>query len=250
LATSYILSIKASPPKSILVEKVTREATMLTFWHPPSAWTVETANLRAFQVFSNPLLSEFNLPAEAGLLFHPKPPQYPDLVDSETHKPIVVNRASGRQKLFMKDIPWLPCPFNMDTPGWKLNLYQIFGATCRDMVDRVDPKYEESANTQFLSNRLVKRSSDYRALFGGFCTDYKAFKNGMATNITVAIVKGDSGKKRDGLTMEQVFFVSSLLLCSPNVSTDPSKGCDLGHRLSNWYHETAWHGTALSTPCP
>ena len=178
---------------------------MPKYWTRPTKWTVEEANRRAFEVLSDPFLSEFDLPPEAGLLFPPKPPEYPQLHDPKTGQPHFAYRKS--QKSILRDIPWLPEPFDMDTPGWKLNLYQIFGASCRDMVERVDPKYEPNSDRQFLSNRLVKRSGDYRAVHGGFCTDYKAFKSGRITAIAEAIVLGLPGKRK-ALNPYQIFLVS------------------------------------------
>jgi hypothetical protein len=193
---------------------------MPRYWNPPSKWTVEQANQRAFEILSDPSLSESNLPPEAALLFPPMSPDFPPLYDETTGIARSVERQ--RQKFFLRDIPWLPEPFDMDTPGWKLNLYQIFGATCRDMIDRVDTRYESGSNRQFLSNRLVKRSSDYRALFGGFCPDFKAFKNGNVTKIAENIIRGQHGK-RDRLTSAQLFFVRPSPLLTYRSLSDRSR---------------------------
>jgi hypothetical protein len=179
---------------------------MAHYWTPPTEWTVQEANRRATEVFSDPFLSKDTLPPEASLLFPIKPPEYPLLINPKPHKR---RQAKRNERMFeVRDIPWLPEPFDMNTPAWKLNLYQIFGATCRDMVDRVDPRYDPGSDRQLLSNRLVKRCGDYRTLHGGFCKDYKAFKNGQPTSITTGIIKGAYGK-RNAMTREQMFFVGT-----------------------------------------
>jgi hypothetical protein len=177
---------------------------MNNFWIPPKEWTLEEANARAFEVLSNPGLKEDCLPPEAALLFPPTPPDFPPLFDTKTGEAVAVIRT--KHSFHLRDIPWLPKPFDMNTPGWMVNLYMLFGATPRDMVDRVSTRVDPKQDRQFLSNRLVKRSSDWRAIYGGFCAEFKAFKGGQVTRIGECILQGYTNK-RAALSQEQLFFV-------------------------------------------
>jgi hypothetical protein len=203
---------------------------MQNFWKAPQAWGVASANHRAFEVLKDPNLSGDNLPPEAALLFPPGPPDFPQLFNLRTGSLVTIKRNKSTYTL--RDIPWLPQPFDMDTPGWKVNLFMIFGATARDMTDRVDPhEVNPKHDRQFLSNRLVKRSSDYRATSGGFCVDYKAFKGGKLTLIAETIIQCKN-EKRCPLTQEQLFFVSLRL---SNMRTNHFSGCDLGGQSRFWH---------------
>jgi hypothetical protein len=174
-------------------------------WDPPEKWTIDAANARATQVFNNPL-SRKSLPPEAGLLFAPKAPDFPPFLDGVGNT-IAVTRAN--KSVTIRQIPWLPLPFDMKTPGWMINLYMIFGATTRDMADRVSPLVEPHKSREALANRLTKRCGDYRKLHGGFCSDFRHLKAGRISQNAEAIIMGIP-EKRAPLTFEQLYYVRSL----------------------------------------
>jgi hypothetical protein len=122
-------------------------------WEFPATWSLKAANARASEILSQPLLSATNLPPEAGLLFVVKAPEFPSLLDTYGEA-ITIERAG--QTVALRDIPWLPQPFDMQAPGWLINLYMIYGATPRDMADRLDPSTKPFKSRSQLANRLTK----------------------------------------------------------------------------------------------
>lgn len=173
-------------------------------WELPAQWSLAAANARASEVLHQPLLSETNLPPEAGLLFVPKAPDFPPLLNI-CGQAITVER--DRNTMDVRDIPWLPQPFDIQTPGWLINLYMIYGATTRDMVDRLYPGSEPFKTRNQLANRLTKRCADWRKIHGGFCADYRLLKNGKPCEMAKSVIGGIPGR-RNPLSEEQLCYVS------------------------------------------
>lgn len=200
----------------------------------PQVWTVESANSRAEEVFSVPgLYTENNLPPEAALIFMPKRPKFPPLIDDE-EKPLYSPRFP---LTVLADIPWLPYPFPLDTRGWLVTLYMVYGATVKDMAARVCPGEDPSRDQTQLENRILKKSLDYRGRHGGFGQDIRPIKGNRVTENSQKVIMGqtlkdhDAGKtpERRPLDQFQIIFVSAFDLISAVAwgLTWPA-GCDLG----------------------
>lgn len=203
-------------------------------WGLPAQWKLQEVNARATEILSQHSLSEKNLPPEAGLLFVPKPPEFPPLLDIYDQ---VIYVERGGQIAAVRDIPWLPRPFDIQTPGWLVNLYMIYGATTRDMVDRIDPCCEPLKSRTQLANRLTKRSADWRKILGGFCADYRLLKNGKPCGMAQSVIGGIQGR-RDALSDEQLCYVSFLERCFDVHQLTCEVGCHLGNRHRKTYYES------------
>jgi hypothetical protein len=171
----------------------------------PTRWTVAEASSRAFEIFHNPnfLLSDTSLPPEAALIYMPERPLYPVLRDIDGNGV----RSDRFPKTLLRDIPWLPRYFDLQTPAWKVNLYMIFGATVKDMAARAHPQEEPGKTQQQLENRILKKSLDYRNKHGGFGHDIRPLKGVKVTGNARSLILGNKSSGRQALTAYQILFV-------------------------------------------
>jgi hypothetical protein len=164
-------------------------------------------------VLSDPGLSELNLPPEVGLLFMPSKPHFPTLRDASGNEVLSQREPAMR----VRDIPWLPNPFNVKTEGWRVNLYMVFGATVRDMAARVPDSVEPNRSRTQLENRLLKKSLDYRNRYAGFGQDSRPVKGIRVTDNAKFVLAGNELTNRKAMTNQQLLFVSVaesfVLLC-------------------------------------
>jgi hypothetical protein len=165
---------------------------------------VEESIERGQQVFSDPNLSDSNLPPEAALIFMPAKPEFPVLLDKDG-EPVHSTKYPDYE---LHDIPFLPRVWDLDTPGWKVNLYNVMGATVDDMANRVPVDVEPGITHQKLRNRILKRTLDYRKWHGGFGQDPRPLKGTLVTHSAQNLVHGVRGKTqtRKALTPEQALF--------------------------------------------
>jgi hypothetical protein len=143
----------------------------------------------------------------------PQRPKFPPLLDS------LGNTVFSQRfpNTILADIPWLPSPFNLDTRGWQVTMYMVFGATVRDMAARVCPTQDPTKDQTQLENRILKKSLDYRGRHGGFGQDIRPIKGNRVTENSQKVILGQTLKDRDAgkapertpLDQFQIIFVSA-----------------------------------------
>jgi hypothetical protein len=177
-------------------------------------WTTENSLRRGIEILGDNGLSEENLPHEAALLEMPKAPEFPLWLDKFGNQMMSDrikdrNNTNGRRLVELRDIPWLPYPFNLDEPAWLVSLYMTLGATVDDMAARVtlnNPLANPRSDLTAIRNRILKRSDDWRKEKGGFGRNPKLIQTGKVTQYSEKIIKGGEG--REPLTDQQLIFVS------------------------------------------
>ncbi|KAF2669302.1 hypothetical protein BT63DRAFT_479160 [Microthyrium microscopicum] len=191
-------------PRQAISEVQIPMARYSRFWNAPRRWTAAHATTRGLEVFHDPTLSIDNLPPEAALIFMPARPDFPLMTNSLGHA-VMSPRFPNIQ---LKAIPWLPFPFDITKiDGWQVSLYMVFGATVKDMAQRLPADFQPSHSATQLENRVLKKSLDYRNRHGGFGQDPRPIKGGKVSDNAKAILTGHHDKfSRPALDALQLLF--------------------------------------------
>ena len=146
----------------------------------------------------------------------PRGQKYPVLRDEDGDEV----QSKRFPKVVLRDIPWLPEVFELQTPAWMVNLYMIFGATVRDMATRVHPDDEPRKTQQQLENRILKKSLDYRNRYGGFGHDIRPVKGNRVTENAKYLLLGNKAG-RQPLSAYQLIYVSEVIFRRLQQNADP-----------------------------